>query len=120
MTQPNMLKSSGLKELLLFVLRRRRRARVVGSSMLPLLQDGDEVLFDPRAFAGQLPLQNDLVVAWHPSQNGLKIIKRIAHVDAVGNCFLQGDNLDGSTDSRHYGAVSAEIIIGRVTSRFGN
>ena len=36
-----------------------------------------------------------------------------------GSFFLQGDNTLESTDSRSYGAIKLDQIIGKVTSRFG-
>ena len=114
------LPSSNLQELLLFVLRRRQRVRIAGNSMLPLLKHGDEVFVDGRAYWAVNPAVGDVVVAWHPTKPHFKIIKRVRAVQPDGACFLLGDNPAESSDSRQFGLVSAENIIGRVTSRFGN
>lgn len=113
------LPSSNLKELLLFVLRRRQRVRIVGNSMLPLLKEGDEVLVDQRAYQTATPAVGEVVVVWHPQRPAFKLIKRVSAIHPDGACFLLGDNPAESSDSRQFGLISAENIIGRVTSRFG-
>ena len=110
------LPDSSLKELLLWLLRRRQRFRVTGESMVPLLKPGDEVLIDAKAYAQHPPCINDIVVAQHPYQD-IKLIKRVIALED-GRCFLKGDNALESTDSRAFGAVQPEQILGRVTSRF--
>ena len=112
------LKSSGFQELLLFVLRRRWRVRVTGNSMLPLLKQGDEVLVNKRVLRQRRPTVDEIVVCQHPVTPGLKIIKRVQSVAENGSCFVVGDNLAESSDSRQFGLLSAENILGIVTSRF--
>ena len=87
--------------------------------MLPLLQPGDELLYDPRAYQKRSPEKGDLVVALHPFRPNLKLVKRITAIHSDGTYFLTGDNLAMSTDSREFGSVSGEMLIGRITSRFG-
>lgn len=87
--------------------------------MAPLLEPGDEVLVDPRAFRRTPPRPGDIVVARHPYRTDLLLIKRVAQVLENGNCTLEGDNQSESTDSRAFGSLPAERIMGRVTSRFG-
>jgi nickel-type superoxide dismutase maturation protease len=113
------LPKSNTAELLRWLLRRRRRFRVTGNSMQPLLQPGDEVLVDTRAYRERLPVPGELVVARHPYQTGVKLIKRVQDVDEHGRCLLTGDNPLYSSDSRSFGRITPENILGRVTSRFG-
>ncbi len=94
----------------------RRRYRVVGASMQPLLDPGDEVLVDPRAYRHQPPRIGEIVVARHPAQANLQIVKRVAEVRSDGRCQLQGDNPDPAQSSDSI--VAASLILGRVTSRF--
>lgn len=101
-----------------WVVRQRRRFRVHGCSMLPLLQPDDEILVDVNAYRDRDPQVRDIVVVEHPDWAGLRMVKRVAAVDANGNCVVIGDNLSESTDSRSFGAVSRHQIIGQVTSRF--
>lgn len=111
------LPRTGYRELLLLVLRKRRRLRVTGESMLPLLRPGDEITFDPFAYRRNSPQIGDIVVAIHPYRDKLTIIKRITAI-ASGEYFLTGDNLKASTDSRHWGYIEAKNILGKVTSYF--
>lgn len=86
--------------------------------MFPLLKPGEEILVDTRAYRHRLPEIGELVVAKHPHRQDLRIIKRVAFVDENGDCFLVGENREQSSDSRSFGFVSSQRIIGRVTSRF--
>lgn len=104
-------------KLLLLILGKRKRLRVTGPSMIPLLQPGEEILFDPKAYRHSFPQTGDVVVAQHPYQVK-QIVKRVAVVLEDGSCFLEGDNPDASTDSRSYGFVPLSKIIGRVTCKF--
>jgi len=107
-----------LSEFVLWLLRRRRRMRVTGNSMLPLLKPGDEVLIDPYAYQAASPQPGDVVVTQHPYQINLRLIKRVSSVVAENRYMLFGDNPAESTDSRVFGAVPLEKILGKVTSRF--
>lgn len=113
----NVLPKTNYRELLLLLLRRRIRLKVIGNSMLPLLQPGTEILIDPHAYHKFPPKTDDIVVTTHPSDPQLTIVKRVTFVDQ-GKCFLTGDNLAESTDSRHWGTVSFHNLIGKVTSYF--
>ena len=86
--------------------------------MSPLLQPGDEVLVDPRAYRRTLPQPGDIVVAQHPYTLNLRIVKRVISVTDDGRCQLEGDNGSESSDSRSFGTVPAVAILGRVTCRF--
>lgn len=113
------LKQGSWQEFLLWLLRRRRRFRVTGNSMLPLLKPGEEVLIDPTAYRHQRPQPGQIVVAQHPYQPTIRLVKRITAVMEDNQYMLVGDNPTESTDSRIFGPVTDRHIIGRVTSRFG-
>ena len=85
--------------------------------MLPLLQPGDEILFAPHAYKKSKPQVGDVIVALHPLQKNLTIVKRIIEIEG-DRYFVVGDNLSFSTDSRHWGKIGLANIIGRVTSKF--
>ena len=106
------------REFLLWILRRRKRLRVTGRSMEPLLEAGEEILINPYAYQESLPQINDLVVVIHPEKSHLELVKRIVAIRENNTYYLQGDNLSYSTDSRHFGAVGFNLIRGKVTSRF--
>jgi nickel-type superoxide dismutase maturation protease len=81
--------------------------RVEGGSMLPLLREGTIVI----AWRPKKPLRSgDVVVVKH---NGLEKIKRIADIN-VDKIYILGDNMPQSTDSRHFGWISAEAVQGKV------
>ncbi|MGK2906258.1 MAG: S26 family signal peptidase [Desulfuromonadales bacterium] len=110
------MQESNWKEMLLWLTRRRRRCRVTGTSMLPLLSAEDEVLVDLQAYRRQPPLIGDIVIARHPTQTGQQIIKRIKGMDEDGRYQLRGDNPDPTRNSSVL--VHCSLILGRVTSRF--
>ncbi len=87
--------------------------------MIPLLKAGDEVLVNPRAYRNQAPCVDDIVVAHRPDRPTVTMIKRVSSILKDGRIILLGDNPDASTDSRYFGPVPLENIIGKVTSKFG-
>ena len=88
----------------------RKRYRVEGDSMLPLLKHGDEVLVNEGVEVGI----GDIVVAKHPYRTGIEMVKRIKEIDENGRYFLIGDNSEESTDSRSFGSVSRKLVRARV------
>jgi len=84
--------------------------------MIPLLEPGDEVLVNPRAAIREA----DIVVARHPYRQDSIWIKYVAAFDDAGRAQLVGLNAHESTDSRTQGNVPMELILGKVTSRFGS
>ena len=110
---PNVLPIAGWTEKLLLILRRRTAFVVDGDSMLPVLKTGDKVLVDPCATIAVA----DIVLADHPYKQNSRLIKRITEISASGDYFLAGDNPDESTDSRTFGPVRADTIIGKVVCK---
>jgi phage repressor protein C with HTH and peptisase S24 domain len=53
-----------IKEFLLWLLRKRKRMRVTGNSMLPLFKPGEEILINPQAYKKSLPKIGDVVVTF--------------------------------------------------------
>ncbi|MBK9153337.1 MAG: nickel-type superoxide dismutase maturation protease [Chloracidobacterium sp.] len=86
-----------------------------GTSMNPTLRDGEVVLVDRDA---EIEV-GDIVVARHPIEQVTEVVKRVERINERGHYYLVGDNLDDSTDSRHYGAVAREYIKGKVVARLG-
>ena len=110
------MRESKGKEIILWMIRLRQRYRVIGASMWPLLTAGDEVLVDPQAYRSHAPRIGDIIVARHPTQTGLQIIKRIQRVQKDGCYLLLGDNVDPAQNSPCL--VPRRLILGQVTSRF--
>lgn len=113
------LKTGDWREFLLWLVGRRQRFRVTGNSMLPLLKPGEEVLINPRAYRQQRPQPGDVVVAHHPDQPNMRLIKRVTALIGPDQVVLTGDNPAESTDSLSFGPVKDRQIVGQVTSRFG-
>ena len=98
-------------------LRRRVRTYVVsGRSMLPSYREGDWLVLKTHAPGALTPTPGQVVVARIPGD--IEAIKRIRLVDSEGRAWLQGDNTVESTDSRDFGPVSSEDIVGRVLFRY--
>ncbi len=114
---PSHLPASQWKDVVLWILRQRKRFRITGNSMQPLLQPQEEVLINPRAYQTRMPQPGDLVVINHPHQSNLRLIKWVVYVDTDG-CFVKGLNLLASTDSREFGLVKREHLVGKVLCRF--
>ncbi len=110
-----MIPRAGVLELLQWSLGRRTAYSISGDSMLPTFVEGQRVLGDPKAFRDRPPRVGEVVVARHPFQRGLFVIKRVeALVD--GRFRLLGDNPQASSDSRTLGDFELERIVARVTS----
>lgn len=86
---------------------------VEGESMWPTLNEGDTVLVQPTSTARE----GDIVLAKHPYKSSVKIVKRVAEILPDGALILKGDNPVESTDSRSFGSVSKNDVVGRVVSR---
>lgn len=81
--------------------------RVVGGSMSPKLNPGQLVMATPL-FRHLRPGQ--VVIFEHDNKQKIKRIEQIKH----GKIFVIGDNLAGSTDSRHFGWLEFRHIVARV------
>lgn len=115
---PSEIPNCNLIDLILLLTKRRRRFRVQGLSMLPLLLPYEEILVDLYIYQRSNPQINDIAIAHHPFQKNLLIVKRIIDIKENQWYFVQGDNLEASTDSRHFGFVNRSLIIGKVVKRF--
>jgi nickel-type superoxide dismutase maturation protease len=85
--------------------------------MQPTLVEGMVVMLDQRAFRSRPPRPGDVVVLMHPTRSALKIVKRIASVGIDTRCVVMSDNTEvDATDSRQFGPIDPELLIGKVTS----
>ena len=76
------LPSLALKDFFLWIIGRRRRFQVNGSSMLPILKSGDVVLVNSHAYKlpDITPIPGELVIVRHPTQSELLMVKRIVSI----------------------------------------
>lgn len=86
--------------------------RIKDRSMLPTVGSGDYVLVSKLSYSISKLGAGDLIVSRHPSRR-MYIIKRIERVLPSGY-YLVGDNRGSSEDSRTFGAVKRELIVGKV------
>jgi len=107
------LPEASIYEIALVFLGSRHKYICEGKSMNPTLKDGEVVLVDREA---EIEV-GDIVVAKHPFEKNVEIVKRVERINEQGNYFLIGDNLEDSNDSRHFGAVTREYIKGKVVAR---
>ena len=89
------------------------RVAVAGRSMLPTLHPGDWCLVVRGA-----PVQpGRVVVLERPDRPGLLVVKRVRGRRPDG-WWVEGDNPAESDDSRLFGAVPADAVLGRVVWRY--
>lgn len=88
-------------------------AEVTGVSMVPTLLHGDQLLVH---YGGRLR-PGSVAVLRHPLQQDLLIVKRLIERQDAG-WWVLGDNPDAEGDSRVFGAVPPELVLGRVRARY--
>ena len=111
-------------------LRRARPMRVVGQSMAPMLHDGTLVFVDESVYSRRAPQRGEIVAVRPAALGGTAVVKRISagpdeQVRVLGRewrlgsdqYFVIGDYADDSLDSRKFGPVTQEELIGRVWLR---
>ena len=94
---------------------RRKLFQVEGDSMLPSLQPRQRLIVKPLAQEASAPENGSVVVCRHPNDAALVITKRVWRSQGQ-LLYLRGDNPVASTDSRHFGLVPMECVIGVVTA----
>lgn len=105
------------------------RVAVAEESMAPALSAGDWLLLDPMQ--RRWPRRGSIVVFREPD-SGILAIKRVAAVPgdririaagllhlAPDEAWLLGDNAAISLDSRRYGPVTLDALVGRAWFRYG-
>lgn len=100
--------------------------RVSGISMLPTLQDKQIIFVNKMAYWKNAPQNGDIVIVREPIDN-IQVVKRIVGTPGTAITIedktfmlkedeycIEGDNRDNSIDSRVYGPIRSERIIGKV------
>jgi len=95
-----------------FVVLRPRRIAVQGHSMEPTLSPGDRLLA-----VRSRHLRTGDVVAVRDPRDGRVLVKRIGALGDDG-VVVRGDNPAASTDSRSFGPVPGDAVMGKVVRRY--
>ena len=88
--------------------------------MLPTYNDGDWLLFKTISPPNAKKLQHlvgKVAVVERESYPGVYLIKRVIRADSSG-IWVEGDNQEASTDSRSWGAITPNEIVGVVLTRY--
>lgn len=99
---------------------------VVDRSMAPAFLPGDRLYVDPRP--GRTPRLGEPVVVRDPERAGRLLLKRVGRAPDVPPVpdrpsrtpalWLLGDNRPDSRDSRRFGPVPADAVVGVVWFRY--
>jgi nickel-type superoxide dismutase maturation protease len=83
--------------------------------MVPALFPGDRLLVLP---ARQLRI-GDVVAVPDPRRPDRLLVKRVVGVDQIdASVMVAGDNSEASTDSRTFGPVAPDAVVGRAVYRY--
>ena len=83
--------------------------------MSPTLKESDIVFYRKYIKNKSLLKVGQIIIFYHPVKN-IRLIKRIKNV-GVNNVEVFGDNIEYSDDSKKFGLINNEKVIGIVTSR---
>jgi nickel-type superoxide dismutase maturation protease len=87
---------------------------VADTSMQPALQPGDRLIVSRWS----RPRVRDIVVVRDPEYKARALVKRIAQRTPEGHFVVLADNPNVSRDSRVFGTLAPELIVGRVVWRY--
>ena len=89
------------------------RFRIEDRSMEPTLKSGDYIIASKLAYVFGRPSKGDVIVFKDPKEKSRFLVKRISKV--INNkYFVAGDNKKYSQDSRHFGAIDRNLIVGKL------
>jgi nickel-type superoxide dismutase maturation protease len=86
--------------------------KISGDSMIPTFRDGDVLLVNRLAYWFRRPQKGEVIALQDP-RDGKTLIKRIKKIEK-DTYFVLGDNKLHSTDSREFGMIGKNLIIGKV------
>jgi signal peptidase I len=95
-----------------------------GQSMEPAIKNGAVLIVSTLRYGLRLPWQQEYLINWAKPRTGEVVIfytptgelavKRCAEINEWGSFFVIGDNENASYDSRSYGPVSVDNLVGKV------
>ncbi|MDC3084110.1 nickel-type superoxide dismutase maturation protease [Prochlorococcus sp. AH-716-N14] len=83
--------------------------------MLPTLKEGDMVFFKKYIKNKSLLKVGQIIIFYHPIKN-IRLIKRVNSI-IKNSIEVLGDNIKYSEDSKKFGLINNEKVIGIVTSK---
>jgi nickel-type superoxide dismutase maturation protease len=92
---------------------------VGGHSMEPALRPGDRVLVDRWTYRHRSPRVGEVVLLLGPA--AVPLVKRVGRSpdgQEPSRLWVEGDNASASADSRRFGAVAGERVLGRIVLRY--
>jgi len=103
---------------------------VSGASMEPTFQNGDYLIVDELSYNFEQPQKNDVIIFHYPLDPSKYFIKRIEGLPGekiktngkeitlkANEYFVMGDNRGASSDSRVWGPLKENFIVGRAFIR---
>lgn len=88
------------------------RFKVKDRSMEPTLNEGSHVLVNRLAYRRRVPQVGDVIVLRHPRED-VFLVKRVERLEG-DRVYVVGDSGEHSVDSRSFGPVRRELIVGKV------
>jgi nickel-type superoxide dismutase maturation protease len=89
-----------------------RLLRVTGNSLLPVYQDGDFVLVSKIPYLFSISKQGDIIAFRHEAYGTM--IKQVEAVSTDKDEIHVTGTQENSVDSRHFGPISKEDVLGKV------
>ncbi len=86
--------------------------------MSSAVSPGERVLVNRAAYWLWSPRPGDLVVVRDPREPDRLLLKRIDRSVGADRWTVLGDNQGASTDSRAFGPVGRELLVGKVWLRY--
>lgn len=94
------------------------RFQVTGHSMEPVAKPGDKVVISSLPYFFSKPKLGDLVAVNHPQKKGKILLKKIERVENNKTFYVAGINKNDSEDSRKFGPVERNQILGKVVFKY--
>ena len=93
--------------------------KIVGPSMDPTFHSGDFVLIRKISKNWDRIKQGDVLAFRQKTHKGkILMVKRVHEINqSTRTCYVLGDNPDQSIDSRNFGSISCESVLGIVIRR---
>ncbi|AEJ19365.1 signal peptidase I [Gracilinema caldarium] len=95
-----------------------------GTSMMPTIYPGKVLFINKLAYGFRLPWSKKYILRWNyprigdivvfVSPQGTIAVKRCVQIQNQEYILVLGENSEVSYDSRNYGPISADFVLGRV------